>query len=47
MIYLFVAVLGFHCWEGFSLLVESEGYPLVVACVLLIAVPSLAAERQI
>lgn len=47
MIYLFMAVLGFHCCKGFSLLVENGGCSLAVASVLLVAVPSLVAEHQI
>ena len=45
--YLFVAVLGLHCCTGFSLVVESEGYSLVVACRLLIAVAPLVVERAL
>ena len=30
-IYLFGAVLGLHCWEGFSLVAVSGGYSLVEA----------------
>ena len=44
IIYLFLAVLGLRCRVGFSLVVESEGYSLVVVCRLLVAVASLVAE---
>ena len=37
----FLAVLSFHCCEGFSLVMGSEGYPLVAVCGLLIEVASL------
>ena len=37
----FLAVLGLHCCMGFSLVVVSGGYPIVVVCGLLIEVASL------
>ena len=40
LIYLFLAVLGFHCCVGFSLVAMSKGYFLVVVCGLLIAAAS-------
>ena len=40
-IYLFLAVLGLHCFAGFSLVATSEGYSLVVVHGLLIAVAFL------
>ena len=43
-IYLFLAVLGLHCCAGFSLVVASGGYPLVVAHGLLVA--SLVLEHD-
>ena len=46
-IYLFLAVLGLHCWSGFSLVAASGGYSLVVACRLLIAVVSPVAEHRL
>ena len=39
--YLLLAVLGLHCFEGFSLVVASGGYSLVAVHGLLIAVASL------
>ena len=39
-IYLFLAVLGLCCRTSFSLVAESVGYSLVVACGLLIVVGS-------
>ena len=42
--YLFLAVLGLHCCVGFSLVVASGDYCLVVVLGLLIAVASLLAE---
>ena len=44
-IYLFLAVLGFHCCVCFSLVVECGSYCLVVVHRLLIAAASLVAER--
>ena len=43
--YVFLAVLGLHCCEGFSVVVASGGYFLVVVCGLLIEVASLVAEH--
>ena len=43
-IYLFLTVLGPHCCVGFSLVVESRGYSLVVLCGPLIEVASLVVE---
>ena len=40
MYLLFLTVLGLHCCAGFSLVGESEGYSLVVAHGLFIAVAS-------
>ena len=37
-------MLGLHCCTGFSVVVESEGYSLVVAQRLSIAVVSLVAQ---
>ena len=44
-IHLFLAMLGLHCFAGFSLVATSWGYPLVVVCGLLIAVVSLVVEH--
>ena len=41
---LLLAVLGLLCYVGFSLVVMSRGYSLVVVLRLLIAVASLVAE---
>ena len=46
-IYLFLAVLGLHCWAGFSLIAARGGYSLVVACKLLHAVVTLVAEHRL
>ena len=43
--YLFLAVLGFCCCAGFSLVVTSRGSSLVAMCRLLIAVASLVLEQ--
>ena len=43
--YFFLAVLGLCCCVGFSLVVASEGYSLVVVCGLLIVLASLAVEN--
>ena len=43
---LFLAVLDLRCCEGFSLVVASRGYFLVVVCRFLIAGASLVAERR-
>ena len=40
----FLAVLGFHCCAGFSLVAESQGNSLVAVCELLISVASLVVE---
>jgi len=45
MYLLFLAVLGLRCGAGFSLVVASGGYSLVVACRLLTAVASLPVEH--
>ena len=42
--YLFLAVMSLHCWEGFSLVVESGNYSLVGLCKLIVVV-SLVAEQ--
>ena len=42
--FLFLAVPGLCCWEGFSLVAASKGYSLVVAHGLPAAVASLVAE---
>ena len=42
---LFLAVLGLHCCMGFSLVVKSRGYSLVVVHGLLIVRASLVAEH--
>ena len=44
--YLFLAVLGLHCWAGFSLVAASGGYSLVAVFRLLIAVVSLVAGSR-
>ena len=46
-IYLFLAVLGLCRCIGFSLVVASGGYSLVVMCRLLIAVASFVAEHRL
>ena len=43
-IYLFLAVLGLHCYKHFSLVVASRGYSPVALLGLLIAVASLVAK---
>ena len=45
--YLFLAVLGLCCSEGFYLVVASGGYSLVEVLGLLIAVASLVAECRL
>ena len=40
----FLAVLGFHCCAGFSLVTESQGNSLAAVCELLISVASLVVE---
>ena len=42
--YLFLAVLGLHCFAGFSLAVVSRDLSLVVVCRLIAVVASLGAE---
>ena len=44
-IYFILALLGLPCSAGFSLVVASEGYSLVVVCGLLIAMASLVVEH--
>ena len=44
-IYLFLAVLGLLCCLGFSPVVMSKGYSLVVVCGLLISLASLVSEH--
>ena len=46
-IYLFLAVLDLHGCKGFSLIVPSGGYSLVVELRLLILVVSLVAEQRL
>ena len=46
-IHLFLAMLGLHCYMGFSLVAASRGYSLDVVCWLLIAVASLVAEHRL
>ena len=46
LIYLFLAVPGLRCGEGFSVVVESEGCSPVVVCSLT-AVVSLVAEHRL
>ena len=46
-IYLFMALLGFTCCAGFSLVAVSGGYSLVAVCGLLIPVASLVAEHRL
>ena len=43
--YVFLAVLGLHCCEGFSVVAASGGYSPVAVYGLLIVVPSLVAEH--
>ena len=43
--YLFLAVLGLYCCSGFSLVFESMGFSLAVACSLLIV--ALLMERGV
>ena len=43
---LFLAVLGLHCYAGFSVVVASGGFFLVPVCGLLVAVPSLVVEHR-
>ena len=47
LVYLFLAVLGFRCCVGFSLIVASGGYSLVVVLRLLIAMVSLVGEHRL
>ena len=44
--YLLLAVLGLHCFEGFSLVVASGGYSLVAVHGLLTVVASLVTELK-
>ena len=46
-IYLFLAVLGLHCYMSFSLVVETGGYSLVAVRQLLTAAASLVAEHRL
>ena len=46
-IYLFLAVLGYHSYVVFSLIVAREGYSLIVVHGLLIAVTPLVAEHRL
>ena len=46
-IYLFLAVVGLHCYASFSLIVANVGYSLVVAHGLLIEMASLVAEDRL
>ena len=46
-IYLFLAALDLRCILGFSLVVETGGYSLAVACWLLTAVASLVADLEL
>ena len=39
-----MAVLGFHCCAGFSLVAVRDGYSLVAVCGLLITVTSLVEQ---
>ena len=45
--FLLLAVLGLHCCKGFSLVVASRNYFLVVVPRLLIVVASLVVERRL
>ena len=40
-----MAVLGLHCFEGFSLVVASQGYSLILVLGLLISVVSLTVQH--
>ena len=40
-----LAVLGLHCFQGFSLVMVSRGHSLVAMCRLLIVVAALVAEH--
>ena len=44
-IYVVLAVLGLHCYEGFHLVAASGGYSLVAVRRLLTAAASLVAEH--
>ena len=44
--YLLLAVLGLHCFEGFSLIAVSGGYSLVAVHRLLTVVASLVTELK-
>ena len=41
------AVLGLHCYVGFSLVATSGGYSVVAVCGLRITVASLVVEREL
>ena len=45
-VYLFLAVLGLRCCEGFSLIAASRGYSLVAKSRLLNGVASLATDHE-
>ena len=45
--FLFLAVPGLCCWEGFSLVVTSRGYSRIAVHGLLIVVASLVAEHRL
>ena len=47
LIYLFMAVLDLRCCVGFSLVVASRSYSLVVVCRLLIEMASLIVEHRL
>ena len=46
IIYLLLALLGLHCYVGFSLVVESEGYSVAVLGPLLV-VAALVLEHRL
>ena len=46
-IYLFLAVLGLHCYKDISFVVASGGHSLPVVCGLLLAVASLVVEHRL
>ena len=43
----FLAVLGLHCYEGFSLLMVSGGYSLAAMLGLVTVVATLVAEHRL
>ena len=47
IICLFLAVLGLHCYAGFSLVAATRSYSLVAVCGFLIAGASLVAEHRL